>query len=75
MHVETFKNDVVFFTDDVIMCLTSHWLIILQEHDQFIDTDNITPSDQRIIVQITDTYQLSRQNFEQGVGIRVIVNR
>ena len=53
MHVETFKNDVIFL----------------------IDTGNITPSDQRIIVQITDTYQLSRQNFEQGVGIRVIVNR
>jgi hypothetical protein len=30
MFVETFKTDVIIFIGDVIMCLTSDWLIIFQ---------------------------------------------
>lgn len=41
MYVTTFKTHVIVFMDNIVMCLTSHWLMIFSISPAAIDTDNI----------------------------------
>jgi hypothetical protein len=58
MSVETISPDVIVFIDNVIVCLTSHWLNS-QYQNQSIDTDNINRWDQRKNVKIPDKYRIT----------------
>ena len=70
MSVDTCKTDVIVSNGDVIMCLTSDWLILFSmrvtnlpnifvDQDQFSDPDFISGLNQRENVEFTDrqTYQ------------------
>ena len=51
---QTSKTDVIVFISNVILCLMSHWLIIVQYHGQSIDTENIARWDQKKNAWITN---------------------
>lgn len=42
MYNRDFKTGVNVFVDNIIMCFTSHQLIILNLLSQFVDTDNVS---------------------------------
>jgi formate/nitrite transporter FocA (FNT family) len=47
MYVKVFKNVIIVYIGNIIMCLMLRWLIIFSISQELIDTDNILRWDQK----------------------------
>lgn len=62
MYGETLKTDVIVFIGNVIMTLTSNWLVIFSIRVR-VDTDNITGWDQKENAQVIENVQCVSHTF------------
>ena len=69
MYVEIFKTDVIIFIGNVIMCLTSHWLMIFCIWSRFVDTGHISLRSKEKCVNYWSFYLFVFQHWLSDIEI------